>query len=401
MSNRTLATRYFMQTHNDFDSARRELYKMGIKTSYSEDVVIFSTLLTSKNSLDNPYTQECNGLILSRPDYKILVVPTRTLRFNIATETSNAFLHQGLYHVYNALDGTCFNMYYNDKWMISTAKGHSMNDIKWDTKTYQEIIEECLTAIGYTWETFTAALDKNKCYSFGFKHSSFHKFFGGNEPTSKLWFIQSVVTDESSDRYLWASDQSPIEIIPNQERYTTVVSNLRDLYKKAGAALEDFLTNKNVCYGFILRSVNINVTKSHSDLFIESSLMRTIRQFWYENDLIDMCHKNKWNKELAITLNAFLGRSENDTFLKLFPQYQSWFDKHEILVKKISENMTKLAFKEPIDDSAIATVSREMYTSFVENIEFDISGKTKEAVSKVYLEYVSHPDSLSILMQVA
>ena len=61
--------------------------------------------------------------------------------------------------------------------------------------------------------------------------------------------------------------------------------------------------NPNVCYGFILRSVNDSITKTHSDLFIESSLMKYIRKTWYENNTIKQCHENKWNKTNPKKLN--------------------------------------------------------------------------------------------------
>ena len=478
MSDKTLAIKYFMQTHQSFDAARSELYKMGIKTSYNDEVIIYSTLHTSKHNLDNAYVQESNGLILSRNSYKPLVVPPRSLRFNINTDIANTFLHQGLYHIYKATDGTCFNMYYyNDKWVISTAKGYAMNDTKWESKTYQEIISDCLESIGFTWHTFTNALDINRSYSFGFKHPNFHKFFEGTgRPIYKLWFIQSVVTNENLPDYLWASDQSPIDKIPTQERYPLVVSNLRELYKQAANSCNDFLKSSSICYGFILRSVNAPITGNNSDLFIESSLMRNIRHFWYENNIIIQCHKNKWNKELAITLHAYLGKTNRNLFISMYPQYRDWFDMHAILVNSISNNMTdkteiinksakyekkitnkptesaagpvaagpagpaaateraaaeradaltsihevtsevtseikdeiidsdlanRLNTKNVLNQDDIVMVANEFLRTFTDNVEYDLIGKNKQQIHKVYYEYICHPDSLELLMTIA
>ena len=162
---KTLATKYFMQSSTSAESARLELYQQGIKTSYNEEVMIFTTLHTAKNTLKNHYLQECNGLILEQKTWRPLVVPPKTLRFNIDTDASNRYLHQGLYHIYKAQDGTCFNLYfYGNKWVISTARGHTMNDVKWNnSKTYQEIITECLEKIGLSWEDFINQLNKKNC----------------------------------------------------------------------------------------------------------------------------------------------------------------------------------------------------------------------------------------------
>jgi hypothetical protein len=266
-----------------------------------------------------------------------------------------------------------------------------MNDVKWDSKTYQETIIECIETLGLDWTTFTAALDKTKCYSFGFSHPSRHKFC----ITPKVWFIQSVVTDEKSAQYLWASDQTPIELIPTQELYNMPVGTLRELYKKSSSALEDFLNTGEVCFGFIMRSVNPSLTKNSSDLFIESSLMRAIRRFWYENTLIDLCHKNNWNMEKAITLQAYLDTTNQQTFLKLFPQYTETFNKYSVEVMKlVNEMITSTLTKNTSESTTVNTLLQ----LFRDTVSYNTTNVNKEILATVYSDFVRHPDSLEILM---
>ena len=193
----SLATVYFMKGQNNFEDARKALYKLGIKTSYDSNRVIFNTMHSYKNNLNNIYAQECNGLILEMDTWRPLCVPTRTLRYNINDSVSNSFLHQGLYNIFKVQDGTCFNLYYYQhtveqvkpltesmpdltaRWVISTASGYEMNNVRWENKTYLELISECLSQINLSWDAFTSALDKNNCYSFGFKHPEFHHFNEG------------------------------------------------------------------------------------------------------------------------------------------------------------------------------------------------------------------------------
>jgi len=465
LSQDTLATVHYMTERNataqSYEPARKGLYQLGIKTSYDADRMIFSTLHTHKNQMSNIYAQECNGLILEMGTWKPLMVPPRSLRFNIVTDTSNSYLHQGLYHIYKVQDGTCFNLYYyNNKWIISTAKGYEMNNIKWDENTYQELISECLSKLSQvssanassspsanassspssqsqslTWEDFTDLLDKQRCYSFGFKHPKFQRFFEKSDtPIYKLWFIQSVELNPDSPQYLWASDKSPFEQINSQEFYKKPVGNLKELYKIAMDALNTYLSTGDVCYGFILRSVNFETTGYHSDLFIESSLMRSIRQFWYENSIIDLCHSNKWNKETTITLNAYLDSKTYETFLLLFPQYQDKFALYSSTVDEIVDKMITLSNQatQGANQSTQSTQSTQganqstqstqgttqlaqstqgtnlpdiklktamaLFERFCSTVRYDIINKFTEQKKRTFTEYVVHYSHLDLWM---
>lgn len=427
-----LATAHFLHeqkaSYDDFELARSNLYKLGIKMSYDDEKAIFTANHSTKNNNMNIYSQECNGLILERGTWRPLMVPPRSLRYNINTEQANKFLFQGLYHIYYAEDGTCFNMYhYNDQWIISTARGFKMNDMKWEDKSYQDLICECLSKYfnednkKILWELFCSKLNKNHCYSFGFKHSSFHKFNersvnakGNVENTeeknnqitanvNKIWFIQSIDLNENSQNYLWTSDKTPIPEINANRQYTEHVSNLRELYFKATNALNDFIETGAICYGFILRSNNFEFTRDSSDLFIESSLLRQIRKIWYENNIIDNCHKNNWNKEKTITLISYLNIDVAPAFIKLFPQYQPQFDKFSEMINAITD---KMIVNDSIDNQTITnntydehlTLTAKIFLSnFRASINYNLSGKTPEQKKKIYYEYVLHPNSFELL----
>jgi hypothetical protein len=428
---RVLAIQYFMKNSTDFNSARQELFKLGIKVSYNEDVVIFSTMHSAKNRVNNIYAQESNGLILERDTYKLLVVPPRSLRFNIDTAVSNVFLHQGMYHIYKAEDGTCFNLYYyNNQWVISTSKGYNMNNVFWETKTYQQHISECLDKIGLTWETFTNQLDKKSCYSFGFKNPNFQKFYEGKSvPIYKIWFIQYVNLDSEDKSYLWAFDKSPIKIINTQAIHSGPVHDLKELYKLASCSLDNFLNyysengvngvnsanDIDPCYGFILRSVNFKSTEFHSDLFIESSLMKTIRKYWYDNSIIDACYNNNWNKEVYVTLNAYLNCSKYELFKSLFSQYNCLEELYGTFLNNIADDMVKLYHatndNKLIIGNKVASdepykykyydQSVSLHKDFTNNIKYGLGYLSEEEKRNLFLDYIRHPDSLELLMPVA
>ncbi len=398
MTTKTLATSYLMQSKKTLQNVRQELSVYGIRVVSNDDVAIFSLAHGTKNIEMNVYKRECNGLILDL-DGNPLVVPPRSLKYNIDTTTANKFIHQGLYHIYKVEDGTSFNLYYRNKWTISTMRGYDMNNVKWgNSATYQEIICECLDQIGLTWENFIDKLNPSHCYSFGFKHPHMHKFREGKDcEIYKIWFIQSVVTDNKHNDFLWANNICPIAIIPSQEMHSNAVANIRDLYKKSADSLKSFAETGEVCYGFILRSVNVEVTNNHSDLFIESSLMRYIRKFCYDNKIIDMCHANNWDKDTAISLHAYLDRPNYDTFSLLFKeQFARYTSKYCEIIEDVVKNMIK---KSRNDKSEISSLADLFLTMFHSKIRYNVSKLTDEELLKTYTDYLTHPDFIDIFME--
>jgi hypothetical protein len=397
MATKTLATSHLIQTRKSLSNVSQELSLYGIRTLINNDIIIFSLSHSTKNTEMNIYKRECNGLILAH-DGTPIVVPPRSLKYNIDSSMANKYIHQGLYHIYKVEDGTSFNMYYRGRWVISTMRGYDMNNVKWgNSATYQDIISECLEKIGLTWELFTEKLSLDQCYSFGFKHPHMHKFREGKDTDIyKLWFIQSVITDPSNSNFLWANSVCPIAIIPSQDLHDSVVSNIGDLYTLAANSLAQFQETGEICYGFILRSVNVEVTNSHSDLFIESSLMRYIRKFCYDNKIIDMCHINKWDKDTAVSLYAYLDRHNYNTFVALFGgQFKSYITKYEEMFADIVNKMVASSRDAKADTSSVADIFLKM---FKDNVRYDVSKHSDEELKKIYTEYITHPESIYTIM---
>ena len=385
-------------TAEDFASARGELYQLGIKSSYDENRIIFTTLPRYRHTFNNSYAQEANGLILELGTWKPLMVPPRALRLNINSPVANKYLHSGLYHVYKVQDGTSFNIYfYSGKWCIATSGGYEMNNMKWDNKTYKELIEECLANFNLTWKDFTATLDTKTCYSFGFKHPEFHRFYGRNQKEKYLlWFIQSVCLDESKNNFLWVNENNPLDTIPKQKVYTRELLNIRELYGQSSRALNEYLTtDTEPCYGFILRSVNFSTTKGDSDLLVESSLMRKIRNIWYDTKLIKFCHANKqYEKEQVITLNAYLSADLYQCFLQLFPQYQETFATYNKKITELANEIINLT--EPGDTSVhcLANNFKQLTGIDLQDEQYDEQTKIR-----ILMEFLINKENLTLLLQ--
>jgi hypothetical protein len=391
-------------TKYDFDEARTFLWRNKIKSSYDENRIIMHINSNNRRDRFNNFSLECNGLILEKGTWDILMLPPRSLQPNINSKMANRYLYQGLYTIYKAYDGTCFNLYYyNDQWCISTLRGYEMNDIAWDTKPYQEIIDECLKEYGFTWSSFTEQLDTSHCYSFGFTHPQFHKFKQHKNNGFSLWFIQSVDLNREAPTYLEVNEKSMFENIPEQELYKEDVKDIRELYHIASSALDSYLKNPDhaPCFGFILRSTDKEKTLDHSDLYIESSLLKKIRKTWYDSRLNKLAHTEKWNKETTITLNAYLNQNLYYEFAELFPDYVDTFAKYSNIIKEIINQMIyqlKRKNKETDDprQKLLNSIADALLTDFRQTNNYNIQDDTNK--EKTFYEYILHPLSLSYII---
>jgi len=410
-----LAIQQFMNEHPDFNEARAALYKMGIKTTFNDDFVLFSMVHVYKKTLDNILQSECNGLILSRVDWRAVVVPPKSLQFNLNTALTNEFLQKNYYTIYPAYNGTCFNLYVGQpvsqtaheptseptsepvsqtaheptsqpasqaektKWQMSTANGLNMADVVLnDGKTLAQYVNE---AAGGRWAEFTDTLDPALCYSFGFSHPNYHPMT--DKPA--LWFIQSVGTNPILAGYLQVSREwfttlnlvqcgmpAPIEAILNIEQLYELSAKSEDAYYRTGV--------KN--YGYILRSA-VPETGLNSDLYIESRLMKKIRQCWYDSSAVQMCINRKLPKQKVIPLMNYLMGNQAD-FCRLF-NYEDEFTKYTALTNSLVNVIQQNKANTSDDIRAIKFHSVAAYLSvkFTQSKAFkiyeiaDTAGKTK------------------------
>lgn len=342
---------------DDIATIKQTFFEKRITVSYDpitdEDNirrVIFTCSKTLRNGHLSNINLECNGLILEASKqgdlykWRPLVVPLLSPRSNVNTREINGFLQRGLYNVFFMEDGTILNLYYyKDKWCFATARGIEMNECVFNTKTYQVMFEECLEKmldIGeekMTKEDFWNSLNKNKCYTFGFKHPDMHPFWEKeNEPIYKVWFVQS--RDLNNIKKI--NNRSEWSQIKNQKRVNRMhVENMFGLYKRLKSSYQDYLEDRPPTYGYLLVSNNPDETKDHSVIMLESSLMTYIRNSWY-NGHYGLISKNKnYDREMVILLNAFLKDDNKEIFLTLYQRYAELFNKWDDEEKEFIDNV--------------------------------------------------------------
>lgn len=384
---------------DNFQKQRESLYKSCIKTTYDDTRVIFSTKNKYNNFMVSSYVRESSGLILETNTWRPLVVPPPTINYYTNKEKVNQYLAQNQYTIYEAKDGSRINLYYyNNAWVISTNNGLYMNQVKWNLgKTYQELVCECLykTKIIETdvWDKFTSLLNTNCSYTFAFKHPDMHPFYeGSNSPIYDFWFIQEVNLDEKSELYMSVSyTWNGSIVIPMQKEILAV--NLTPLFNNAKQALDNFIHNNKVCYGYILRGKTD--LKENNHIFIESSLMKKIRNLQYENELIDYCNKNKYNKEHFLVLNAYLDREIFSLYRTLFKHQQPTFDKYTVLFDRVVDCLCCLSNKAEYKDDQpgleiIISIAQSIYNKFTHHVKLNISSYKNDVKKQIFNDYVLH-----------
>ncbi len=327
---------------DDIRTLKQEFYKKKITVGYEPNAtegkrrVILTCSKTLRNYTFDSINRECNGLILeaSSSGWRVLVAPVQSPKSKVNTNKINKWLNEELYEVYAMEDGTIINLYfYNDKWVISTARGIDMNDVKFNTLTYQQMLDECLVHSNAS-DLYTS-LDKSRCYTLGFKHPDIHPFQEGRdeqkEPIYKIWSIQSVVL---ADDYI--PDRTPFAAtIRPQKKYTFKTKNMHNLYKRLSAALSDYIAGKRPNYGYILVSKRPEITQEFTVIMLESSLMRMIRKLWYDSEYIQFSEAKKYKKLDLILLNSFLDDTRTNIFTTLFPAYTETFRRLETLENEL------------------------------------------------------------------
>lgn len=282
--------------------------------------------------------------------------------------------------VYPANDGTTVTLYFwNKEWRMSSHRGYDIGNytrfsLKGEetSKTYRECLNEVLLKYNINYDN----LDKNKCYTLGFRHPELQPFDNDN---LSAWFIQSVDLEKfnSGDPNYMADNSTSL---PNQNPLNI---DLDKAMEKAQNAYTNFCENGIINYGYLLK-INSNL------YLLESSLLSKIRKTFYS---IKFNKFPKNNRIYHIILFFFLDPEYYTIFQKLFPQYKPMFNKIEkqinTLIKSISnidgeKNYIVLQIHKEISKVlTIENYSKNKRCYYVSKI---IYNKSKKAIIYQYLE---------------
>jgi hypothetical protein len=252
-------------------------------------------------------TAECNGLVYSTTDDRILVLPPPLCSTKV--DISNIQLN-ATDKVYNVLDGTVLNLYYDSEWILSTTNAidatqtNISNQIltnrynRPDNIHYQTLFDE---AVAQYPDFSRDALDKNCCYSIVMFHHAIHPFVQAY--TMKVWLARCTNTETFIDSL-------PDIGLPIQEELTNITTaEMRD---KNASAISDYINNPDIPphFGYIVRRTESSNTPYN--IIIPSTLFECIKSMCYESNLNRIIKTNNYDKYLYIAINSFM--RQRDTY---------------------------------------------------------------------------------------
>lgn len=234
--------------------------------------------------------------------------------------------------VINANDGTTVTLYWlDDKWVISTHRGYEVNDKKWMNHTFDYLLNDVLS----TYENFSyEKLDKNKCYTIGFRHSFNHPFLENNDlkvTEKRAWFIQSIDLNKFNSSDLKYLDTTEDIGIPLQKVLS--YTSLDDLFINSYNAYDNYIKTKTVNYGYIVQIKG-------NQYIIESTLLKHIRKIFYSNRFSNI--DKSFNKKKYILIYSFLDPIQYKIIKQLFPQFNEDFKKIYNEINKLINTMIDL-----------------------------------------------------------
>lgn len=431
-----------------------------------------------------PLCRQCNGIVIQfyecrhadipkelfdehqKIKCRILNIPSSDFNPQRPANIINSYISDELYDVFEANDGTTISIYYdllacdeidniiavpNDdehdehdehnvddkpvepknvknklnvknigKWILSTKRGLDVERMVWRGSSYGTVIRDLFAVYNFSLDK----LDKNKCYTLGFKHPAFHPFqqpWGWKSETSddndlydmvkpesqelswikRLWFIQSVcletnVLSTNDDIGIPFQKSVNVSAFETQKYIQRLDKNANDSFEKYVSAIKNKDKHTTlekdipILFGYILRSKDPSRTKEYSDIFIESTLMKQIRNNIYNLPFIrnkdERVKKTKMFQNLKyIILEAYLDFRRRAGFQLLFPQYVYYFNKYDLVIDKTIEKIyTALSNRTNIvtDDHNQSNILAEFFISVVQDkVSIDINER-KSSYSK-------------------
>ncbi len=375
----------------DISRLFKDFKKYGIKVSFpSADGKCRRFIFSSTKSFRfggkiDEFVSECNGLVLlftagQTSPWSLLVKPILTFRTGINEKYINQNLHK--FSITRVNEGTTINLYHFDgSWRMSTSRGYDVTDLVWNRKkTYKEVFREVLAKRKIDLDDFFAALDTESSYVFGFKHPDFHPFWEGKtEGIYDFWFIQRFHSTKGLCSPLTSDGKSMDFPLQSERTLAEEPTNVKQLFKKLGNSLKDYVENKNVLYGYILQTVDENIPPENRNILLESSLLKNIRKLFYHSNFQKESREAKFNREKYVITVAFLSGDQHETFQNLFPQYAGEFEEYTQIYEKLLKELVGIYTK---------TTSTSNYAPFANNIAGLLNQKITITPKTQNLEHV-------------
>lgn len=253
-------------------------------------------------NFNDPMAAECNGLVYSTTEDRILVLPPPlcSTKINI-----NDIRLQPTDRVYRVLDGTVLNLYYIDgAWAMSTTNSIDATDAnianqiltnrynRPATIHYQSLFDEAVKQ--YT-NFDKNTLDTNCCYSIVMFHHAIHPFVHAYD--MRVWLVRCTNTTTFEESI-------PDIGLPTQQTLETVDS--AEMQRMNSLALSAFVADPLIepHFGYIIRRESGQA--GPNNIILPSTLFECIKTMCYESNLNRIIKTNDYDKYLYIAVNSFM-----------------------------------------------------------------------------------------------
>jgi hypothetical protein len=341
----------YLNNHTgDFATIRTELYALGICwcdslngkfANHNKFRVIFYLDRRCAN-FKNPMVRECNGLVLEYfkdKGWTVLVVPPQAFNLNqISIKYLFELYNSGVYNVYEALDSTIVNLYYyEDKWCLSTTKGYDSSNFNLcGNKTYMDVFNFILN---HKYKDFSYDnLEKHISYTFSLRYAPYHIFietksnYDSNTSIELIQAINCYTLRPSYDGVTGINTQTIVKV--KDRNLNTLLNNVKNAFSRFDKNTKMCNTKIKPFYGYILRTSNASVPDEYKNIYLESSLMKLIRNGIYKNN--EALRNLDYNK---VAYSLYMNRSYFDKYKIVFSQFETKFNQIQSLVDQLTSSI--------------------------------------------------------------
>ncbi len=421
-----------LTTH--FGDLRTTLYSMGIcwvdsaKGKFALEHTNATGLLSSfrvilyadrsRANYENPMVHECNGLVLlanvysDRIEWEILARAMPTLnQSQYSIKRVIDLCKSGAYDVYEALDSTVINLYqFASSWRISTTKGYDVTNLQMcEGYTYLEVFTNILE--NKYKQCSLEKLDRRYTYTFSLRYSGYHIFVENRtNPSANTYITLMQVTDpitgapvdgereriKSLGMYLYYPIKHSRSGEPTNP--SVLLNNCKSSFAKYDRAVSTKNHKLRPVYGYVLRSTSNRVPLEYQNIYLESSLMKLIRNGLYRSN-----HEYLRDGDLRmITISLFMNRSYYPKYSVVFHQFKDEFESLEFIIgglaQAIASSLTNTSTQdhEPVIADFISTIVEQMRKDLL----VDGHEQQTESIASLCLDYIYNPKYRVVLERI-
>ena len=407
--------KYIKETYGglnkNIEEITQDLYKQFklhsyIYTEQDEKRIIF---YVNKSIINYNYFQpsiEANGMVFD-DKWDIKCMPCYNFNNSINYEKLNSMIKNDEYTVYTSKDSTVVNLYYDfNRWNIGTTKGVSMNEIKHNNIKYIDMLNDCIyknfcnyniteedllvddetfvkkmksnEAVNgreYIINNFWNNLNKDYTYTLGFRHENIHKFENRFVEERSIYFIQRI-----NIKTLNATNKMEVNEICDVDLPYQLETEIKlpDMVENCKHAYVNYISNRELnkpIFGYIIRSKNFENTKGFSVIYIESSLMKNIREILYNfTPIFDNMKEKKYNHTKAMFLKSYLCHNTRNHMYNLFFNYINEFNRFDIIINLLVSNIINYKNSNEAEktNTRLNVLTKKFYYDFKDIINIDI-----------------------------